>query len=147
DFNFSTDATFGVNVSNGTYFVTLTMGDAAFAHDQMGIFLEGTQVDSVSTAAGQFLTSTYSVTVSDGQLTLRLKDLGGSDPNVVLNALSIVPASMVQKFDFGTASSPVAAGYTQVTESTTYSASQGYGWLSGAVGLSSRDRMTADPLT
>src|SRR5581483_4233108 len=47
----------------------------------------------VTTAAGQWLTRTYAVTVSDGQLTLRLRDLGGSDPNVVLNALDVVPGS------------------------------------------------------
>ena len=35
------------------------------------------------------------------------------------------------QFDFGTASSPVAPGYTQVTATTHYTPSTSYGWLSG----------------
>jgi len=92
DFDFTTDGTFAVNLANGSYNVTITMGDALFAHDQMGVFLQGTQVDSVTTAAGSFATHTYSVTVSSGQLILRLVDLGGSDPNAVINGLMIASA-------------------------------------------------------
>src|SRR5262245_44077267 len=33
DFNFSRDLTFGVNLADGTYDVSLTMGDAATLHD------------------------------------------------------------------------------------------------------------------
>ena len=47
------------------------------------------QVDTVSVAAGQVYTKTYTVSVSDGQLTLRLKDLGGNDPSTVINGLEI----------------------------------------------------------
>src|SRR5262249_23343770 len=89
DFNFTTDGTFVVNLANGTHDVTITMGDALYPHDQMGVFLQGTQVDSVTTAAGSFSITTYRVTVSGGQLILRLKDLGGSDANVVINTLTI----------------------------------------------------------
>ena len=35
------------------------------------------------------VTKTYTVTVTDGQLNLQLKDLGGSDPNVVIESLQI----------------------------------------------------------
>ena len=46
-------------------------------------------------------------------------------------------------FDFGTPSSPVAAGYMQVSERTGYSAAAGYGW--GDTNLvSSRDRGGSD---
>jgi fibronectin type 3 domain-containing protein len=92
DFDFTTDGTFAVNLANGSYNVTVTMGDASYPHDQMGVFLQGIQVDSVTTAAGSFVTTTYSVTVSGGQLTLRLKDLGGSDLYAVINALLVVSA-------------------------------------------------------
>lgn len=34
-------------------------------------------------------------------------------------------------FDFGTADSPVAPGYTQVVPTTAYSAAAGFGWLLG----------------
>src|SRR5262245_32840377 len=104
DFNFTTDGTFAVNLANGNYNVTITMGDASFPHDQMGVFLQGTQVDSVTTAAGSVATHTYSVTVSNGQLILHLKDLGGNDPNAVINGLTISsmpPSSSVPtQFDF-----------------------------------------------
>lgn len=49
----------------------------------------------------------------------------------------------VWKFDFGTATSPVAEGYTRVSESTIYSAESGFG-LNKKIG--SRDRSFADPL-
>jgi anthranilate/para-aminobenzoate synthase component II len=154
------------------------------------------------------------VAVQDGQLTLRLLDGGGSDPNAVINALVVtkvdVPTGSLEvtlgppaavaagaqwrvdggawqasgatvsglevgshqveyapakgwdgpapeavtiskdqttslvrtytvspvlaRLDFGTASSPVAAGYERVTEATAYKASPGYGWLAGKVG-------------
>jgi fibronectin type 3 domain-containing protein len=53
-------------------------------------------------------------------------------------------APLEQKFDLGTASSPLASGYTQVTETTAY-ASGGFGWTSTA-GNQSRDRSVSDPL-
>ena len=48
-------------------------------------------------------------------------------------------------FDFGTGDSPVEAGYFQVTESTLYSASLGYGWNTTS-GLDSIDRGAPDNL-
>jgi hypothetical protein len=101
----------------------------------MGIFLEGVQVDTVSTTAGQVVTRTYQVKVRDGQLTLRLKDLGGKDPNVVIQGIQVeaVIAPPHREFDFGTASSPVTAGYTQATKNTFYSPTWGYGWQNGTV--------------
>jgi hypothetical protein len=92
DLNYTSIGTFAVDVPNGSYSVTLTTGDMGAAqHDQMGIFLEGTQVDTVSTAAGQIVTRTYTVTVADGQLNLQMKDLGGSDPNITIEGLDVVP--------------------------------------------------------
>ena len=48
-------------------------------------------------------------------------------------------------FDFGTAGSTVESGYTQITPSTLYSTTSGYGWINTA-GLDSRDRGTPDSL-
>ena len=80
-----------VDAPSGTYDVTLVLGDTGnFSHDQMGVFLEGAQVGTVSTAGGEVTTVTYSTQVSDGQLTLRIADLGGSDVNVVINGLEVV---------------------------------------------------------
>lgn len=250
---------FGVNAVEGTYDVTLTIGDAGpYGHDLMGVFLEGSQIDLVTTAAGQVITKTYRVPVKDGQLTLSVRDLGGSDPNAVMNGLQVVwvgpagprvvsaspagtllgqmdrfivtfdepiqngtltlsdvnvvgpggaiaPTAVNQlsplvyevvfalqtvagnysltvgpnvldlsghamdqngngnpgegadsfntttqlatslSFDFGTSSSPVAAGSRQVQPATSYSAALGYGWLSGSV--QAVDRGTTDPFT
>ena len=143
DFNFTAVATFAVDLPNGTYLATVTMGDATGAHDQMAVSLEGAQVDSVSTPAAQFSVRTYRVVVADGQLDVQLKDLGGSDANAVINALELVPVA-TRFFDFGTASSALASGYARVAPTTRYSSALGYGWLSGTV--DSRDRGTGTAL-
>jgi hypothetical protein len=91
DLHFTTQGTFAVDLPGGTYVVSFTMGDAESGHDLMGVFLEGVPIDTVTTAAGEFVTRAYKVAVRDGQLTLRLSDLGGQDPHVVLNALVVTP--------------------------------------------------------
>jgi len=90
DFNFLGFATFAVDVPvAGDYEVTITLGDGlGYVRDQMGIFLEGEQVDSVTTDGVNFAVRTYTVHVADGQLTLLLDDLGG-DPWVMINGLEI----------------------------------------------------------
>jgi hypothetical protein len=92
DFNYTEDATFALDLANGQYDITVTLGDLAEAHDLMGVFLEGEQVDMVTTAAGQNAVGTYRITVRDGQLNLRLFDLGGSDEWVMINGLDVVTA-------------------------------------------------------
>jgi subtilisin family serine protease/fibronectin type 3 domain-containing protein len=92
DFHYTPQGTFLVDLPNGQYEVVLAMGDAGALHDLMGVFLEGTQVDTVSTDAGQYATNTYLVDVNDGQLTLQLIDLGGTNANVVINALEVIVA-------------------------------------------------------
>ena len=92
DFVHARDATFVVDLPllERTYDVTVHLGDTLNAHERMGIFLEGNLVDTVDTAAGQVVNNTYSVTVADGQLTLRLDDLGGTDDLVTLVGLEVV---------------------------------------------------------
>ena len=58
------------------------MGDAGALHDQMAVFLEGTQVDTVTTAAGQFASNTYLVDVNDGQLTLNCSTRAAPTPTL-----------------------------------------------------------------
>jgi subtilisin family serine protease/fibronectin type 3 domain-containing protein/methionine-rich copper-binding protein CopC len=90
DFNYTTAGTFVVDVPAGVYDVTLVMGDGlGYTRDQMGIFIEGEFIDSVTSTGSTYAVNTYRVTVTDGQLTLRLEDLGG-DPLVMINALDIV---------------------------------------------------------
>lgn len=92
DFNFTSLGTFVVDVPVGTaeYDVTVTLGDGLALRDDMGVFLEGALFGSLSAPAGQYATATYRVTVSDGQLTLLLDDLGGSNSLVMINGLDIV---------------------------------------------------------
>ncbi|MEQ8786446.1 MAG: alpha/beta hydrolase-fold protein, partial [Pirellulaceae bacterium] len=91
DMNYTTDATFAVNLPNGLYRVDVLLGDrAGYTHDYVGVFLEGQQRDSVTTSGGQIVSRTFEVQVLDGQLTLRLADLGGGDGNCVIEALRIV---------------------------------------------------------
>ena len=91
DFVFANEGTFLVDLPSGTYDVTLTTGDRGpYFHDEMGFSLEGVPAGGKSTAAQATLTWTISdVLVEDGQLSVNLKDLGGSDPNILLNALEI----------------------------------------------------------
>ena len=90
DFNYMPDGTFSVNVPNGRYQVKAILGDlGSYAHDQVGVYIEGTLKDTVSTAARQIVNRSYEVDVADQQLTFRLRDLGGSDRNAVIEALEL----------------------------------------------------------
>ena len=74
----------------GVYSVTLTMGDGLALRDEMGVFLEGELVDSVTALAATYETRSFEVTVTDGQLTLGLEDLGGANTLVMINSLNLV---------------------------------------------------------
>ncbi len=71
------DATFGIGVDNQRYVVAVMFGDATQARDQMVVYLEGVARDTVSTAAGQFITRRYDVRSFDGRIDLRIQDQGG----------------------------------------------------------------------
>jgi fibronectin type 3 domain-containing protein len=137
DFCFTPLGTFAVDLPNGRYRVTVSSGDAAAGHGQMGIYLEGALATTLTTAANEFKSPILPVSVADGQLTILLDDLGGSDVNVVINALTIERALPV-RLDLGTASSPASAGYDRISHSSVYSPAAGAGWAGGAV--QSRDR-------
>ena len=151
DFVFSpTTNTFNVDLANGNYQITVTIGDQAFMHDQINVYAQNTLViNSLTVPVGTFQQVTFTTTITNGQLNLTIQDGGGTDPNWVINALTITapnPSPTQASFDFGTSSSPVQTGYTQVTESTLYSANLGYGWTT-TTALNSRDRGSPDNLT
>ena len=79
DFNFvsSGEMTFAVDLPNGTYEVTLSVGDRYYTHPDMPVSLEAAIVDTLSLKKNEFLTRTYSVDVIDGQLTLTLGQPNG----------------------------------------------------------------------
>ena len=92
DFNYTKDGTFVVDLPNGHYAVDIILGDTVYAHDLVGVSLEGSQVASVTTTARQVVNKSFDVEVADGQLTLRLRDLGGGDVNAVIEGLRILSA-------------------------------------------------------
>jgi hypothetical protein len=91
DFNSSSDATFVVDLPNGYYDVSVTLGDAVSDHKQMAVFAEGQLRANVSTGAGAgeepFSTKTFRAVVTDGQLTLRFQSQAGQP--VAVNAIEI----------------------------------------------------------
>jgi fibronectin type 3 domain-containing protein len=91
DFVFgSTEHTFNVDLQNGYYRVTVTIGDQNFMHDMISVYAEDALVvNNLTVAASSFQQVTFATTVSDGQLNLRIQDNGGVDPNWVLNAVTI----------------------------------------------------------
>ena len=74
------------------------VGDlGGYTHDQMGVFLEDTQVGTIGVANGVMVEAVYdNIAVTDGQLNLRIKDLGGSGVYVVLNGLEVSSSSSAQ---------------------------------------------------
>lgn len=90
DFHQGPGGQFLVDLPNGTYDVSITVGDAKAAHDRMAVWLQGTQVTAnISTSTVQFLTRTFQVNVTDGQLNMGLSDTGGTKNGFALNALAI----------------------------------------------------------
>ena len=86
--------TFKTDLPNGTYAVTVTMGDNDVAHDNMVVKANGTTyLGDVDTAAGSFSVNTFNVTVTSGSLSLEFSDAGGTDPTWVVNAVSISTGS------------------------------------------------------
>jgi hypothetical protein len=93
DFHFGTSGKFLIDTPSEStpYTVTLRMGDATTAHDNIDVLAEGVRVLHIdSLAAGTFYDFTFSVVVSDGQLTIEFLDMGGNDRNFVINGLTLV---------------------------------------------------------
>ena len=87
-------------IANGTWRVTMNMGDARRGHDQMGVRVEGElisdSIDSdrmafsyVSKAGGSQTPAHFDVEVTDGVLSIDLFDNGGRDKYWVLTRLSL----------------------------------------------------------
>jgi hypothetical protein len=82
--------TFKVDLPNGNYSVSITMGDNDYPHDNMVVKANGTTVlGDVDNVAGGFTVNTFIVTVSGGSLSLEFSDAGGADPSWVVNTLTI----------------------------------------------------------
>jgi hypothetical protein len=91
DLVYGNQGTFGVQIDEaGNYGVTLVIGDmGGNFHDQVGIYIEGQLVDTITTAAGEVLTKYYEADVSDGRLSIEFRDLGGSDTCFAVEAVEV----------------------------------------------------------
>ncbi|MFV2067913.1 MAG: lamin tail domain-containing protein, partial [Pirellulales bacterium] len=80
DFVATPDATFQIDLPGGLYDLQMTLGDDNRARDEMAVEIQGTRVDTLTTAAGQHVTRTYRAEVPAGSrqpLSIRWLDLGG----------------------------------------------------------------------
>ncbi len=92
----SATRTFEHKIANGIWDVTLNMGDDDYAHDNMVVRAEGiTQDPDVDSAAGSFPYVSFTVTVTDGSLSIEFSDNGGSDNNWVLTRMSLSLVSAI----------------------------------------------------
>lgn len=120
------DRTFKVDLANGFYDITITSGSASLAQDYVRFYdllssgAFGNIYNVVSTNSGSFDTFSKRVEVTDGKLDLGIRDFSPSGDQWFINSLEIQSASgpdtslaTTRKLDFGTASSPVATGYTR----------------------------------
>jgi len=72
-------ATLNIKLPVGTWNITVALGDATAAHDDMMLWAEGELISGdVDSAAGSFSEVTYSVAVLDGELNLQFDDIGGA---------------------------------------------------------------------
>lgn len=116
---------FQVDVPDGAYEVIPTLGYLGSTAYTAAVLLDKTQVDLVTTTAGQVVSPSYVVEVSDDELTVEIQG-AGSNSLAAMEGLQVLPLL----FDMGPANQPVYTGAVPVSTTTTYSASQGYGWTS-----------------
>ncbi len=119
-FNFTTDATFGVALPSGNYVVTVSANDPTAIHDLMGVSAEG-QLRGWLTMTRDIreVRASYTVSVTDGMLNLRLHDLGGNDRFAIINGLEIVAAATPPQATFaGTGAAEGSPGQVTFTNPT-----------------------------
>jgi PKD repeat protein len=94
DFHTGVDATFRVDMPNGTYRVTTMLGEPMARRGSVDVYLNGMMVASnISTEAGRFAKSTYTVQVTQGMLTIRLVDKPGVSTRWALDYLDVAPGN------------------------------------------------------
>jgi hypothetical protein len=91
---------------------------------------------------GKYSVSVKSGAAAVGPVTVSVPDGGNAVHDFTLPAGAASPAPL--RFDFGTPGSPLADGYTRVSEGTAYSPAAGFGWSAGSI--TSRDRGVGSPL-
>jgi hypothetical protein len=95
DFIQGTDGTFLVDLPNGTYDISPTLGDANLPEDDVTVYAQGQVVASrLATAAGQSTAPLFRVPIANGQLAMRVTETSTANPNFALDAVDVVPAGV-----------------------------------------------------
>ena len=90
DFVFGGNNAFLVDVPNGTYDVTATLGDPDYAHNDGSATVQGMALfTDLVTSAGQVVQRTARVAVTNGQLNVQFIWAGGGSDSFVLDGLQI----------------------------------------------------------
>lgn len=106
--------------------VTIAAGQASATFTISAVddaIIDGTQIATIGAAAANYRSGSANLSVTDND----------------------APGFSSAQFDFGTATSPVGAGFRQVASTTTFSETLGYGWLSETI--TSADRGTAEAIS
>ncbi len=112
--------TFQIDLPDGNYEVTVTMGDTV-ARDFMDVIVvkgTGTGVTGISTAAGQYVHRTFAVSPDDGQIQLQFTTTGGN-PYWMVNAIEVRPVVASFTLETGLGGDQPADGTTIDTFSQT----------------------------
>jgi hypothetical protein len=121
-FHMGHDGTFDVDLPNGTYQVTLTLGDPWLPHGAFDVWAGATQLATgLKTTPGQFLRPTYTVAVTNGSLHLHLAGEGDRTTTFALDTLDIMPTPVTGPLTVST-----GGAYTATT-----------GWATSFVGITS----------
>ncbi|GAA2635538.1 Ig-like domain-containing protein [Paractinoplanes durhamensis] len=115
-------------VPNGTYQVTVSVGDQPAYDSRHTVRAEGVlAVDGfVSTAAAEFRQATVTVAVADRRLTLDAA--GGTNTKLNYVDVSRVTADVALNVDFSDAATAPATGYVRDSGGA-FTAARGYGWV------------------
>ncbi|MDQ0253192.1 fibronectin type 3 domain-containing protein [Evansella vedderi] len=143
DFVLAFQHTFTADLPNGEYDIVIITG-SNWDFDTTTYFLQGEEEErgGYPTQAGNFNAYEESVTVTDGQLSIYFEGAWAR-----VNGIEIYESGSdeaLHKFDLGTEDSPVAEGYTKVSEFTVYDSEKGFGLDSVAGSRDQANNLTRD---
>ncbi|GAE32580.1 fibronectin type III domain-containing protein [Halalkalibacter hemicellulosilyticus] len=143
DFVLASGHTFMVDLPNGDYDVVIITGSNWDFNTTSYRIQGGEDQGGYPTNGGHFRTYEDEATVTDGQLTIEFWDAWAR-----INAIEITEQGsddpLAFKFDLGTETSPIAEGYTKVSETTVYDSDLGYGLDSAAGSRDQANNLTRD---
>jgi autotransporter-associated beta strand protein len=122
DLNYAKDATFRVDLPNGTYSVRVYhanpkyYGVTTYIVDNFRVYAEGNlQYTITNIPAGTTDIQTFTVTVSDGVLDIRFQDFGGQDGNFVVSGIEISAGRLPSDMPLLAVGDPLDCGAASIT--------------------------------